>query len=106
MTQPIRMSSLATEYVKLQLSATENGVPVDPTFGTVEFAFMDQSETPGSGDWVEGEWESSLYATYYARCLVGPLGPIELPVGEYDVWIRADLDPQLLVDKIGDLVIF
>lgn len=102
----VPLSVQATEYIKVQLSAVESGQVVDPTFGTAQFAFVTENEAPESGDWITGSWETWVNTKYYARCLVGPLGAITLPVGSYDIWIKADLDPELVVTQIGYLRVY
>ena len=72
----LSLSSLSTEYIRIEVSATESGAAVDPTGDTVEFAFMTNAEDEPSS-WDTGEWETDPAGpTYYARILVGPSGKV------------------------------
>lgn len=105
--EPVKISVLSTTYVKCRVSATENGAAINPTSGTVEFAFIPESSgaDPVSGDWKAGSWESAPDG-YWARCLVGPSGTVLLAVNSYDVWIRVTKNPETVVDQVGGLKIF
>jgi len=103
--QPPRFSILSTRYVKCWISVTQSGAQIDPTSGTVEFAFMASNVTPGVGNWVDGSWESTPYE-YIGRCLVGPNGDIQLAAGSYDVWVRYTKAPETIVEEIGSLTLY
>ena len=106
--QAVRISALSTTYVQCRVSATEAGVASNPTSGTVEFAFVsetDDNEAPASSAWVDGSWDTGT-SDYWAKCLVGPDGATELPVGSYDVWIKVTKSIETVVDKIGVLSIY
>jgi len=102
---PPKFSTLSTRYVKCWVSVTEYGVQVDPTSGTVEFAFVAEGAVPGSSDWKAGSWESTGFE-YLARCLVGPSGVISLPANTYDVWVRYTKSPEEVIEAIGNLFIY
>jgi len=104
---PVAISVLSTTYVKCQISATEGGTTVNPTTGTVEFAFIPESlsTAPSGGDWAEGSWETGTAGAYWGRCLVGPDGDATLAVGSYDVWTRVTKAPETVVKRVGTLVI-
>lgn len=104
---PVSISVLSTAYVKCQISATEGGTTVDPTSGTVEFAFISEAlgTSPVSGDWKAGSWETGSDGGYWGRCLVGPSGTVTLAAGSYDVWTRITKAPETVVKRVGILVI-
>lgn len=102
--QPASFSTLSTRYIKCAVSATQDGSSIDPTIGTVEFAFVGDDVTPGPSDWVIGSWETTSNE-YLGRCLVGPEGDTTLVAGSYDVWIRYTKAPETVAEKIGYLVI-
>ncbi len=104
---PVAISVLSTAFIKCQISATEGGVNVNPTSGTVEFAFVPESDesAPGAGVWTDGSWESGSDGAYWGRCLVGPSGDANLSVGSYDVWTRITKAPETIVKRVGILVI-
>lgn len=102
--QPARFSVLSTRYVKCSVSVTQSGSQIDPTTGTVAFAFVGDDITPGLSDWVSGSWETTS-DEYLGRCLVGPDGTTTLSVGSYDVWIRYIKAPETVAEKIGYLTI-
>jgi hypothetical protein len=102
----ITVSSLSREYVRVPVFAKVNGVSVKLTTATIEMAFKDNNTAPLEADWQNGVWEYDKGAgTYYAQCLVGPGGEIALPAGFYEVWIRINLDPELVVRKVGTLIV-
>jgi hypothetical protein len=102
--QPPRFSTLSTRFVKCVVSATQAGVQIDPTTGTVEFAFMGDGSDPGASDWKAGSWETTS-DEYLGRCLVGPTGTVALTAGSYEVWCRYTKAPEIVVEKIGHLAI-
>ena len=106
--QAVRVSALSTTYVQCRVSATEAGAASNPTSGTVEFAFVAESQdnaSPASSAWVSGSWDTGTN-DYWAKCLVGPDGAAELAVGSYDVWIKVTKSLETVVDKIGVLSIY
>lgn len=99
----IELAALTNEYIRVQVSAKEDGVPVNPTADVVELAFM-TSGSPGTSDWVTGEWETDATTnpdTYYARRLTLALAP-----GSYDVWVRIHDSPETVVRKAGPMILF
>lgn len=102
-----RISALSTRYVRCTVSATDQGTLVDPTSGTVFFAFLpnEGDEYPVSGDWKVGAWETAG-DQYYARCLVGPDGAAPLDADDYHVWIKVVLSPETVVERVGGLTIY
>lgn len=89
----------STEYVKVPVSAFDEGLPVDPTSLVVNFATT-EGAVPSGGDWFAGEWETAN-ETYLALGLVGPFAA----AGEYVVWVRVDATPERPVRKVGRLIV-
>lgn len=100
------ISHLSTEYVKVPISATEAGLPVDPTAGTVTMAFTAIGSDPDVADWQTASWETDTTREpdrYFARCLVGPDGEIELAADtKWWVWWKiTGISPEAPVGR-GD----
>ena len=103
--QPPRFSTLSTRYVKCYVNVTQSGAVIDPTTGSIEFAFVGDGALPATGDWKVGSWETT-FNEYLGRCLVGPTGTVTLTAGSYDVWLRYIKAPETFVERIGHLVIY
>lgn len=102
----LAISSLSTEYVRVQIQATNNGVAVDPTADTVAMAFVTEGAAPQTGDWKTASWETDTTQTPiadYARCLVGAGGVVTLAAGVYDCFIKITDNPEAPVKKAGPL---
>lgn len=101
----VSLSSLSTEYIRVEVTAYESGALVDPTSKAVSFAFITGSTEPSGGDWKTGEWETDPAGpTYYARILVGPSGET-LADGRYNVWLKIAGSPEIPVRRVGVLTI-
>jgi hypothetical protein len=100
----LRLSSLSTEYVRVPVSARENGAVVDPTSDPVSMAFKAEGAEPEEVDWVAGSWETDG-ETFYARCLIGPDGDQQLADGTYLMWVRIAAAPEEPVRRVGRLVV-
>lgn len=101
----LRISSLSTEYVRVPVTATKNGLPYDPTSSTVQMAFPGYGVEPITGDWKSASWETQG-GNYWARCLIGPSGgTITLADGFYDVWVKIADSPETPVRRAGTLTI-
>ena len=104
----LTISSLSKEYVRVRVSAREDGVVVNPTADTVEMAFTLLDAAPVGGDWKTAEWETDATTnpdTYYARCLVGPGGTVTLAAGTYRIWVRVTDAPEVPVKRSGILIV-
>ena len=95
------ISAESLEYVKVWVDAHRSGVSFDPTGDVVEMAFTTGPNIE-EADWQEGSWET-IGRKYYARCLVGPSGTIELDEGSYQVWVRITDNPEIPVLKAGNV---
>lgn len=102
----ISISSLSTEYIQVEVTATVNGSsPYNPTGDQVQMAFI-ASGNPESGDWHTGAWQtlsSSAGPVYLAQCLVGPSGGVALLAGTYGVWLKVTDNPEIPVRQVGIL---
>jgi hypothetical protein len=104
------ISSLSLENLKVPVSDISSGAAVDVTDGsTVEFAFTAVGAEPESSDWTSGTWETDSTREpdrYYARCLVGPSGSIELADGVYWVWVKiAGVGSEIPVRRVDTLTV-
>lgn len=96
--EPLRISSLTKEYVRVPVAAREGSDDVDPTATTVVMAFTLDGAEPSS--WQTASWETDADTdpdTYYARCLIGPGGTITLTEGSYTVWVKVTDSPEIPV---------
>jgi len=101
-------SAASTEYVRVGVGATANGVAIDPTADNLQMAFVPAGNTPAGGDWKAATWETDATVTppvYYARCLVGPApGLITLTANTiYDVFVKVTDNPEVVVRNTGGL---
>lgn len=102
----LKISALATEFVKVETTATKNDVAYDPTADAVALAFVAVAGTPVAGDWKTGSWET-ISGRYHARALVGPSGGvITLAVGRYSVWVRVTNNPETPIIRAGELEVY
>lgn len=104
----LTISSLSKEYVRVRVTAREDGAVVNPTADTVEMAFTASEAEPSGGDWKTAEWETDANTepdTYYARCLVGPGGTVALTDGTYRVWVKITDSPEIPVKRSGLLIV-
>jgi len=95
----------STEYVRVAVDAN-----VDVTGLVVQMAFPATGVDPVSGDWNSATWEtdtSTTPPTYYARCLVGPVGgEVTLVSGVlYDTYVKIQDSPEIVVRNTGALAI-
>lgn len=80
------VSRLSTEGLPFTVSAFLNGQVLDPTAGSVSFAFLaSASAEPGSTDWHAGTWDVTTTNNYVA--LAYP-GLVPLTQGEWYTWVK------------------
>ena len=87
---------LSTEFIWVPVSLTRFGEPYDPTGSPVWLAF---TETPADEPavWNPGGWET-VDGTPSVTCLIGPANSgVNLPVGEHLIWLKIQVDPEVLV---------
>ena len=95
--------AVSTEPVQLQVAATLNGAPYNPTADPVAIAFVPVTSPPSSPDPTPAEWNTATWETdpgpaYWASVLVGPLnGGIPLAVGSYLVVVKVTDSPAVPV---------
>jgi hypothetical protein len=107
----MRMSSLATDFVRIPIAGDEEGQAADPTLGSaLELAFIAPGADPGDDDWHAGEWETDTTTeppSYYARLLIGPDADLTLEPGTYDGWVRWTDNPEKpVLHALGFLHVF
>lgn len=102
----LTLSTLTREYVRVSVSATANGSPINPTTDVVAMAFVAPTVNPQSGDWQTASWDTNpTNGVYTAQCLVGPGGTIALAAGTYTVWVRVTDNPEIPVRVAGGLLV-
>lgn len=105
MIDDLQISHLSTEYVKVPVSVTANGVAgYNPTNDVVMLAFTAVGSTPGDSDWKTSDWET-ITGKYYARALVGPgtHSVQQLTVGQWWVWAKISDNPEVPVMLCGQI---
>lgn len=101
-TTVLTLSMLSLEYVRVRVSATVAGSPVNPTGDPVQMAFITPGAVPGPGDWNTAGWDTApTGGVYTAQCLIGPGGTITLPAGVYAVWVKITDNPEIPVRQAG-----
>lgn len=100
----LTIPSLSREFIRVPIEAFEGGGLVDPTNGTVQFAFKASGVEPTEPDWQDGQWEQAN-RTYFARVLVGAGGGVPVAEGTHDIWVRIANTPEEVARKVGQLVI-
>jgi hypothetical protein len=105
---PLVISALSLEYVRVPVAAKQSGLVVDPSADVVKLAFTAAGVDPVSGDYKTSSWETDATttpSTYYARCLVGPAGTVTLAAGTYQVWVKVTDSPEIPVKRSGTLIV-
>ena len=96
------VSVLSTDYYQTPVSASENGVAVNPTTLPVAYAFRLPGTAPVTADWKTGSWDLGLNGTYLAQVLLGPgSGAVGLARGRYQVWLRVTDNPEVPIWPLG-----
>lgn len=102
----LELSVVSREYVRVPVRAQAAGLLVDPSADAVAMAFLAGQAAPESGDWLAASWDVDSTVTparYWAQCLVGPGGTVELAAGVYSVWVRVTDAPEIPVRRAGQL---
>ena len=95
--------AVSTEPVQLQVAATQNGAPYNPSGDPVAVAFVPITSPPSSPDptsmeWNTASWETDSGPTYWASVLVGPAnGGVNLAAGSYLVVVKVTDNPAVPV---------
>lgn len=96
----MRTDTATLEYVRLHVTASTGGQPIDPTSLTIEMAFPTPGVPPVSLDWKPATWDTDTIGSttrYLAECLVGPAGTVTLAAGAYDTYLRVTSLPEIPV---------
>lgn len=105
----VRIPVISTEYVRVQVTATKNGVVFDPTGDNVYFQFTavgaEPSSAAPSGSWVSGSWET-VGSSFVALGLVGSNGGASLSTGFYSIWVQVGDSPEQPARNVGTLQIY
>jgi hypothetical protein len=97
--------SVSKEWVKVIVTTD-----VDPTLGSVSFAFLAPGTEP-TNQWVAGEWEATPATQRgqdyraVARVLIGPGTSFVLTDGTYVAWVRVTSASEDVVRPFGRLTI-
>ncbi|MFD7093381.1 hypothetical protein [Streptomyces xanthophaeus] len=89
------------EYLSVTVTTSPAGVVLTGT--APKFAFLPDTNraNPGSGDWLDGEWDGTA-----ARILIGPTGETALTRGDWHVWVKIDPpNDELVVRRAGTLTV-
>jgi hypothetical protein len=100
----IRRSVLTTEYIKVPVTALQDGSPATVSGDVAWLAFPIHGSDPVDGDWQVASWETDA-GQVFLICLVGPGHTFTLPVGRYDIWVKVADNPEIPVRKLNPLVI-
>lgn len=97
--------ALSREYVRVKVSAKEDGSVVDPTSDTVTMAVVSGSVV--AGDFKAASWETDATTTpdtYYARVEIGPGSTVgALTAGTYNVYVKVVDNPEQPVLAAGSI---
>ena len=96
----LQISSLSTEYIKVEVTRDDG---TNPTADTVKMAFVADGVTPATGDFKVADWQTIGVGAenhYYIRCLIGPAGTIALAAGLYVVWVKISDSPETPVKRL------
>lgn len=93
------ISAESLEYVKCKVEAIKAGVLYNPTGDAVAFAFTATEDATGAS-WSGGSWET-ISGEYWARCLVGTGGAVQLTPDIYYVWVKITDSPEIPVKMAG-----
>ena len=103
----VAVSRLSTEHVRVAVAAKEAGKPIVLSSKPVSMAIIAPETTarPVSGDWFDATWDyDSSTETYYAQGLIGTGGKV-LVAGQYSVWVRITVTPEIVIRRVGTLVV-
>jgi hypothetical protein len=99
------LAAASTEYIRVPVTATEAGEPVDITGDTVALGFTDSWNSDAPAEWHPATWET-INDVHTARLLIGPGTDVALTAGAWDVWVKVTDNPETPVLKAGVLRIY
>lgn len=105
----MKRSGQSLAYIRTKVSADkfDGAWDYDPTADTVEFAFVGKEGLSDETVWYDGLWETrggtTTHPKYFALCLVGPGGTVELDAGSYEIWVKITDNPEIPIECAGIL---
>lgn len=96
------ISVVSTEYVRVPISITKNGVTFDPTSDSLSMSFGPTAAAPTI--FHTGTWEVAGTNTF-ALCLIGPGGNVQLTPGTWFVYVKVTDSPEVPVKYAGTIQI-
>lgn len=93
----LEIPAASKQYVRVQITSD-----IDPTHDVVTLAFPNPGQAPSvfyAGSWL------TFGGVYYAQCLIGPGGTVQLPAAFYDVYVKIGDNPEIPVIYSGLLAI-
>ncbi len=103
-----KVAVISVEYLRVRVTARENGAYINPTSDNVEFGFTPiHVVDPTPDEWFVGDWETDN-TKYYARVLVGPGTDVDfLEQGEtYNLWIKIHDNPETPAHLVGTVYVY
>ena len=104
--QYANVSRLSTALLPFNVDAFLNGQVLDPSTGTVEFAFFTNPLTePTDSDWHTGSWDTTVSGNYVA--MADP-GAVPLTIGGWYPWIKIT-NPQtseVFTEQLGKIKVY
>jgi hypothetical protein len=99
----LSVSAASTDFVEVEVSASESpvGYPVSFAFPTSHALSDDPATT-----WVGGSWRTDANGAYWAQCLVGPEGVVDLDRGLYLMYVKWELGGQKPAACAGTLEVY
>ena len=79
----LKASAASTDFVDVEVTSSES-----PVAQPVSFAFVVRHTDVDDATWTPGSWYTDLNGVYWARCLVGPDGMVELARGRYLMYVK------------------
>jgi hypothetical protein len=101
----LRVSTQSKEYVKVPVSAKKSGVAFDPSVDVVKMAFSSSEHLGAAPTWQNATWESGA-GQYWARCVVGPGGTVQLAAGTWWVFVQITDSPEIPVVGAGPIEVY
>jgi len=101
----LRISTESKEYVKVPVTAKKSGIAFDPTGDVVKMAFSASEHLGVSPTWLTASWESGA-GRYWARCVVGPGGVVQLTAGTWWVFVQITDNPEVPVVGAGAIEVY
>ncbi len=101
MAASLRIPVSSTEYLKVTVTAD-----VTLSAQAVSVAIIPARSRPGPPYWQPAAWTGTAGTTRTAMLLIGPNSDNVLTVGEYDVWVLLEDNPEQPTDPAGRLTVY